>query len=192
MSAQRTKPAGVCIWFTGPSGGGKSTITHALVPRLEGLGLTVSVLDVVPLLRKRWWEKTSEGKLLRKAYVASEIVHHGGVVISVTVGARASVRAQAREMIGAERFVEVRVSPPPEVARQRKASRQRRPRLAKRLRRAARGFKAVFLGTKDEEIVGRPPDLEIDSSTVSPDEAADSILTLLNRRGLLPLPDDDG
>ena len=63
--------SGACIWFTGLSGSGKSTTAQALVPLLEARGRTVTVLDVVPELAKHWSERTSEGKLIRKAFVAS-------------------------------------------------------------------------------------------------------------------------
>lgn len=181
------RPDGVCIWFTGQSGGGKSTITRALVPRLEERGLTVSVLDVVPLLRKRWWEKTSEEKLLRKAYVASVIVHHGGVAIAVTVSGRASVRERARQMIGPDHYVEVLVAPPPDVATERKAARGRRPRLGKRLRTLARAAASRLPGRADEnEDPIRPPDAEIDTAAVPAEEAADRIIALLAERGFVP------
>ncbi|MFP3913784.1 MAG: adenylyl-sulfate kinase [Actinomycetota bacterium] len=183
-----TRSAGVCIWFTGQSGGGKSTITQALVPRLEEMGLTVSVLDVVPLLRKRWWEASSEGKLLRKAYVASHIVHHGGVAIAVTVSARPSVREQARRLVGEDHFLEVKVAPPPEVAAQRKAARGRRPRLSKVLKRLIRGTlnRLRRAGTAQDEIAARPPDLELDTSIVAPGDAVERIVALLDERHLLP------
>lgn len=182
------RPAGVCIWFTGQSGGGKSTITRALVPRLEELGATVSVLDVVPLLRRRWWEQSSEGKLLRKAYVASQIVYHGGVAIAVTVSARPEVREDARRMIGPDHFIEVRVAPPPEVAAQRRVARGRRPRPGKALRRMMRAaFRRLAGKNRADEAPTRPPDLEIDSSVVPPEEAADRILRTLDERSLLPV-----
>jgi energy-coupling factor transporter ATP-binding protein EcfA2 len=50
---------GFCIWFTGRSGGGKSTLTKALVPSLQARGYTVSVLDVIPLFKKNWSERSS-------------------------------------------------------------------------------------------------------------------------------------
>lgn len=180
------QPAGFCIWFTGQSGGGKTTITRALIPELEEMGFTVSVLDVVPLLRKRWWEKTSEGKLLRKAYVASQIVHHGGVAIAVTVSARSSVREQARQMIGSDHFVEVLVAPPPEVAAARKAARKKKPRLGKRLRRLVRGVLSR-LPTRRDDAQGpvRAPDVEIDSAVVPADRAAEVIVAHLGERGLI-------
>jgi len=179
-----SRPPGVCIWFTGQSGAGKSTITRALVPLLESQGRTVSVLDVVPLLRKRWWESSSEGKLLRKAYVASQIVAHGGVAVAVTVSARPEVREKARDIVGSDRFVEVRVAPPPEVARQRKAARPKRPPLVKRVRRLVRAVIArLSPGRKD--IAVRDPDLVIDSSVVSASDAAEAILRFLVTRGLM-------
>jgi len=179
-----SRPPGVCIWFTGQSGAGKSTITRALVPLLESQGRTVSVLDVVPLLRKRWWESSSEGKLLRKAYVASQIVAHGGVAVAVTVSARPAVREKARDIVGSDRFVEVRVAPPREVAEQRKAARPKRPRLVKRVRRLVRAVIArLSPGRKD--IAVRDPDLVIDSSVVSASDAAEAILRLLVARGLM-------
>lgn len=179
--------SGVCIWFTGQSGAGKTTITRELVPRLEALGRTVSVLDVVPLMRKRWWERTSEGKLLRKAYVAMQIVNHGGVAIAVTVSARATVRDRAREMVGPERFVEVLVAPPPEVAAARKAARPSKQRPSKRIKRMIRrGLSALRPTTRqDGSIAVRAPDLEIDSSVVEPASAAQQIIDHLERRGLL-------
>lgn len=184
-----SRQTGVCIWFTGQSGGGKSTITGALVPRLEDLGQTVSVLDVVPLMRKRWFEKTSEGKLLRKAFVASQIVHHGGVAIAVTVSARASVREEARLMVGPDRFLEVRVAPPPEVAAERKAARPKKQKLSKRLRRTARHMLSLVPGRgAGDDNTGRAPDLEIDSAVVSAEEAAERILGLLAERGLISSP----
>lgn len=187
------RPPGVCVWFTGQSGGGKSTITAALVPKLEGRGATVSVLDVVPLLRKRWWETTSEEKLLRKAYVASQIVHHGGVAIAVTVSGRASVREKARELIGPDHYVEVLVAPPPEVAAERKAARGKRQSLGKRLRRLARAAASRLPGRgDDEDRPVRPPDLTVDTTVVPAEEAAEQIVALLADRGFLASPESSG
>ena len=66
-----TGQKGICLWLTGRSGAGKSTLTKALLPLLEREGRAVTVLDVVPYLAKHWFERSSEGKLLRKAFVAS-------------------------------------------------------------------------------------------------------------------------
>jgi sulfate adenylyltransferase len=181
-----TDPRGVCIWFTGRSGAGKSTITNALLPLLNEAGLTVSVLDVVPLLKKRWCERTSEGKLLRKALVASEIVKHGGVAICVTVSARLEVREAARELIGPESFLEVFVDVPAEVALARKATRKRKPSRIKRARHALRrrAAKLPFRNKRPLE-APRSPALTIDAVNQPPEESARNLFQLLVDRGFV-------
>jgi len=177
---------GVCVWLTGRSGSGKSTIARELVGRLEHRGRVVTVLDVVPLLAKRPFERTSEGKLLRKGYVASEIVRHGGAVVCVAVSARRATRERVRAMVGADRFIEVFVDVPSGVAKTRKVARGRRPRLSKRLRRAARRMVGFFRpgGTRSYE-QPEAPDLRVDATRVSPEAGARMILDLLEEHGTL-------
>lgn len=178
--------AGVCIWFTGRSGAGKSTVTNALVPLLESAGQTVSVLDVVPELGKKWCEWSSREKLLRKAVVAGEIVKHGGVAICVTVSARREVREQARARIGPESFVEVFVDVPERVSRERKALRGRRPSLRKLAKRVVRGVLNRVRGEKRPSFeIPADPDVRIDTTRQSPAESARQILAVLADRGLL-------
>ncbi len=181
-----TYSKGVCIWFTGRSGAGKSTITKALLPLLYENGRTVSVLDVVPYLKKQRCERTSEGKLLRKAFVASEIVKHGGVVICVTVSARSETREAAREIVGAENFVEVLVDVPAEIARARKAKRTRKPSRAKRARHAFRRYSGKIPFRQDRGYDSSvSPDLTIDTMHHSAEEGAKAIYQLLHDRGYL-------
>lgn len=175
---------GVCIWFTGRSGAGKSTVTSALVPLLERRGRLVSVLDVVPLLAKARCERTSEGKLLRKAFVAGEIARHGGIAICVTVSARRRVRAAAREIVGADRFVEIYADAPADVTAGRKAERIKKPPLGKRIRHAVRRLRSLRR-RPDAYEVPVAPDLAIDTVTVPPGENALAIVDLLVERGFL-------
>jgi sulfate adenylyltransferase len=177
---------GVCIWFTGRSGAGKSTITKALLPLLADNDRSVSVLDVVPLLKKRWCERTSEGKLLRKAFVAGEIVKHSGVAICVTVSARSETREAARDIIGPDNFLEVLVEVPPEIALARKARRKRKPSLFKRTKHALRrnAGKLPFRTQKGYD-TATAPDLTIDTMKQSAEEGAQAIYRLLIDRGFL-------
>ncbi len=177
---------GVCVWFTGRSGAGKSTVAHALVPLLEADGRTVSVLDVVPALRKARGERTSEEKLLRKAFVAREVVRHGGIVVCVTVSARRSARDAAREMVGPESFVEVFVDAPAAVCEARRAARPSRPALRKRVRRRLRhlvGRLRPGEAVSFEEPVA--PDLRVDSTHMAPGDAARVLHRLLQDREFL-------
>jgi sulfate adenylyltransferase len=190
MSCDEVRRArGVCLWLTGPSGAGKSTVTRELVPLLAERGRTVSVLDVVPALRKLPCERTSEGKLLRKAFVAGEVAYHGGIAVCVTVSARRRIREEARRMIGSDRFVEVLVDAPEEVVAARKAARGRRPSLAKRTKRMLDPVVAriAFRGHDTYE-ASVEPDLRIDTTERTPMEGALAILELLVRRGFVGAP----
>ena len=89
-------PPGICIWLTGRSGAGKTTLVRAFTP----------LLDTVPELAKQRFERSSEAKLARKAYVAAEVVRHGGIAICVTVSARAQTREAAKARVGAAQFLE--------------------------------------------------------------------------------------
>jgi sulfate adenylyltransferase len=178
---------GVCIWLTGVSGSGKSTLTAALVPRLHGYGRTVTVLDTVPLLAKQPGERTSEGKLLRKGFVAGEIAAHGGIAICVTVSARRSVREAVREIVGADRFVEVHVEVPTEVAAERRAARGRRIPLRRRLRGTVTWLASLV---RRRPVVAyeapRAPAATVDTTVMTPDEGATTVLDVLVARGVLP------
>jgi sulfate adenylyltransferase len=175
--------SGACIWFTGRSGAGKSTVVAELVPMLERRGRTVSVYDVVPLLAKAPFERSSMPKLLRKAFVAGEVARHGGIAIAVTVSAGARAREEARRLVGPERFVEVYAHVPADVAAARKAARPKRPPLAKRVRHAVRRLRSRGPGVRYEEPAD--PDLALDTVTVPPHENARAVIELLEARGVL-------
>jgi sulfate adenylyltransferase len=177
---------GICIWLTGPSGAGKSTLTRQLLPLLERSGRSVSVLDVVPLLRKLPCERTSEGKLLRKAFVAGEVARHGGIAICVTVSARRRTREAAREIVGVDRFIEVLVDAPQDVTRARKAARKRKRSVTKRVKHVLASF-AGRIGFRPGDGYETPidPDLRIDSAKEAPQQSARALFTLLVDRGFI-------
>lgn len=175
---------GVCLWLTGRSGAGKSTVTNELVPMLEDAGRSVTVLDVVPELAKHWAERTSEGKLLRKAFVAREVARHGGIAICVTVSARADVRAKAKDIVGADRFLEIYFDTPPEVSASRKATRTKRTPLIKRVRRLIRRWRPST-GEESSYQVPASPDLTLDTTKTAPRSNAEALFALLEARGFV-------
>lgn len=178
-------PRGVCIWLTGRSGAGKSTLVEALIPRFEAIGRTYSVLDVVPLLARKWCERTSEGKLHRKAFVAGEIARHGGIAICVTVSARAETRERARQIVGPQNFVEVLVDVPPEVAAARKGARGRKPSLRKRMKRARRSLLRLLGRRTTGYQAPESPDVVVDATGESPEAGAAAIVSFLEKQGFL-------
>lgn len=185
-----TKQApGVCIWVTGRGGAGKSTLTRALIPLLEDAGHTITVLDVVPELRKHASERTSHGKLIRKAFVAREVARHGGVTICVTISSKQMIRDEARALVGPESFVEVYVKVPPEVSAARKAARPKKPALVKRVRRNARRMARQLGAARDRSFdVPVNPDVVVDSTIETPEVSARRVFDLLVERGFVARP----
>lgn len=177
---------GVCIWFTGRSGAGKTTVTDSLLSLLQDAGRTVTVLDVVPEFAKLPGERTSEGKLMRKAVVAREVVRHGGVAICVTVGARIEVRREARAMVGPGSFVEVHLDVPAEVSEARRNNRSGKRSLVKRLRRGLRRLRSSMRrGAQTTENWRETADLTLDAVNGTPEAHARAIFDLLLDRGLV-------
>jgi sulfate adenylyltransferase len=108
---------GVCIWFTGLSGAGKSTTADVLTVLLQEHGRQVTVLDgdVVRTHLSHGLGFSKEDRDLnirRIGFVAAEIVRHGGTVVCAAVSPYRATRNDVRNMVGAERFVEIFVDTP--------------------------------------------------------------------------------
>jgi adenylyl-sulfate kinase len=108
-------PNGVCIWFTGLSGAGKSTVAAALVKQLAAQGRSTTLLDgdvVRAHLSKGlgFSRDDRDANVLRIGYVATEIVRHGGIAVCAAISPYRETRERVRGMIEAVRpgaFVEV-------------------------------------------------------------------------------------
>src|SRR5690349_22741701 len=101
---------GFCLWFTGLSGSGKSTITTQLVKELRKRGSKLEVLDgdvVRENLSKGlgFSKEDRDTNIRRIAFVANLLSRNGVPVITAAISPYAAIRAEARELMG-ERFVE--------------------------------------------------------------------------------------
>jgi sulfate adenylyltransferase len=115
---------GVCIWFTGLSGAGKSTTADVLTVLLMEHGRQITVLDgdVVRTHLSKGLGFSKEDRdinIRRIGYVAAEIVRHGGVVICAAVSPYRATRNDIRNMVGKDQYVEVFVDTPIEVCEER-------------------------------------------------------------------------
>jgi sulfate adenylyltransferase len=115
---------GVCLWFTGLSGAGKSTIADILAALLPEKGRRVTLLDgdVVRTNLSKGLGFSPEDRdtnIRRIGYVASEIVKHGGVAICAAISPYRATRDDIRNLIGSDRFIEIYVETPLEVCEQR-------------------------------------------------------------------------
>ena len=178
MTLSRT---GCCVWMTGLSGAGKSTIAQVLVERLTASGRTVTLLDgdVVRthLSKGLGFSKTDRDTNVRRiAFVASEIVRHGGIVVVAAVSPYESTRNEARAMVGTDAFVLVHVATPLEVCEQRDV----KGLYAK----ARRGELSGLTGIDDPYEPPSAPDVVLDTVDSTPLASADAIWRVLAARGV--------
>jgi len=108
---------GVCVWFTGLSAAGKSTTAEVLTVLLLEHGRQISVLDgdvVRTHLSKGlgFSKEDRDANVRRIGFVASEIVRHGGIAVCAATSPYRATRNEVRQMVGADRFVEVFVDTP--------------------------------------------------------------------------------
>lgn len=176
---------GVCVWFTGLSGSGKSTTAEVLTVLLMERGRQVAVLDgdVVRTHLSKGLGFTKQGRdanILRIGFVASEIVKAGGAVVCAAVSPYTATRDAVRDMIGADRFVEVFVNTPLDVCEKRDAKGM----YAK----ARRGEIRNFTGIDDPYEAPLSPDLELETIMHGPEANARAIIDELARRGFVREP----
>jgi sulfate adenylyltransferase len=118
-----------------------------------------------------------DANVRRSAFVAAEVVRHGGVAVCALVSPYEATREECRNMIGADRFVLIYVGTPLAVCEQRDP---------KGLYvRARRGEIQGFTGIDDPYEAPTRPDLELATTECTPDENAQTTLGYLERRGLL-------
>jgi sulfate adenylyltransferase len=173
---------GVCVWFTGLSGAGKSTTAEILTSLLLERGRQVTLLDgdvVRTHLSKGlgFSREDRDTNILRIAFVAAEIVRHGGVAVCAAISPYRATRDEARRMVGAERFIEVFVDTPLEVCER-------------------RDTKGIYAQARRGEISGvtgiddpyEPPtqaEIRLDTESSLPEENARLVLEYLAERGFV-------
>ena len=173
---------GLCVWFTGLSGSGKSTIATALLPMLLERGRQATVLDgdvVRTHLSKGlgFSKEDRDTNILRIGFVAGEITRHTGTVICAAISPYRKTRNEARKMVGADRFVEVYVDTPLEVCEERDI----KGLYAKARAGEIKGFTGI------DDPYEEPQNAEIVVGTVdrSPKECAQQIIDYLEDKGFI-------
>ena len=172
---------GFCLWFTGLSGAGKTTITNVLVKELRSRGSKLEVLDgdiVRENLSKGlgFSKEDRDTNIRRIAFVADLLSRNGVPVITAAISPYREIRDEAREMMG-ERFIEVYVKASVEVC----AERDVKGLYAK----AFSGEIKEFTGVSDPYEAPESPELVIDTEAQSPEESAKQIVDYLESHGFL-------
>ena len=179
---------GVCVWFTGLSGSGKSTTAEALTDLLMEHGRQVTVLDgdvVRTHLSKGlgFSKEDRDTNILRIGFVASEIVRHGGVAICAAVSPYSAARNEVRAMVGSEHFIEVFVDTPLDVCEERDSKGM----YAK----ARRGEITGFTGIDDPYEAPENPEITLDTVRNSVRDNARLILNHLTEERFVRSPVDE-
>jgi sulfate adenylyltransferase len=173
---------GVCIWFTGLSGAGKSTTADVLTVLLLEHGRQVTVLDG-DVVRTHLSKGLGFGKddrdtnVRRIGFVASEIVRHGGIVICAAVSPYRAARNDVRSMMSSGHFVEVFVDTPLEVCEARDVKGM--------YIKARRGEIKDFTGIDDPYEPPLDPELTLDTVACTPEANAYHILDYLAQCGFI-------
>ena len=172
---------GRVVWFTGLSGAGKSTIANLVEKRLHALGRHTYLLDgdnVRHGLNKDlgFTEEDRVENIRRVAEVSKLMVDAGLIVLTAFISPFRAERRMAREMLEDGEFVEVYVETPLAVAEQRDV---------KGLYKKARaGDLKNFTGIDSPYEAPENAELTVDTTTLSPVEAAEKIVAWLEAEGL--------
>jgi sulfate adenylyltransferase len=175
---------GFTVFFTGLSGSGKSTVANVLQTKLlEFGGRSVTLLDG-DLVRKNLSSELGFSKehrdlnILRIGFVAAEITKAGGAAICAPIAPYERVRRVNRELIGSQGgYILVHISTPLEVCEQR----DRKGLYVK----ARAGIIKEFTGISDPYEEPADAEIVIDTTDISPEEAAQQILLYLEKEGYL-------
>ena len=172
--------SGATVWLTGLPSAGKTTTANALAARLAARGTAYEILDgdaVRPVLSPElgYSRADRDANVARIGWVASRLAHHGVVVIAAVVSPFADARNQVRARHeGEARFFEVHISTPVEVCEVRDV----KGLYAKQ----KTGEVAGLTGIDDEYEPPLAPELVIDNSARSLDEAVDDLVAMLDAR----------
>lgn len=112
------------IWFTGLSGAGKSTLANALEKELHAQGKRTYILDGdnvrLGLNKDLGFTDVDRVENIRRVTEMAKLMMDAGlVVMTAFISPFRAEREMARELIGAEHFIEVFVNTPLEVCEQR-------------------------------------------------------------------------
>jgi adenylyl-sulfate kinase len=180
-SKKSQKPAGFTIWMTGLSGSGKSTISGVLKQRFENeYGRYVEILDGDEirkgLSRDLGLSKEDREEHARRvSYLAKVLSRNGVISIVALISPYRVSRENARETIGADRFIEVYIKASLE------ACETRDPKGL--YKKARKGEITNMTGLSDPYEAPESPHITIETERGTPEESAELLIRKLEELG---------
>jgi bifunctional enzyme CysN/CysC len=180
-AAQNSHQPGL-VWFTGLSGSGKSTIANIVESKLHTLGVRTYLLDGDNvrhgLNRDLGFTDADRVENIRRIAEVSGLMVDAGLVVLVSfISPFRAERRLARERVETGEFIEVHVDTPLEIAEERDP---------KGLYAKARaGELSNFTGIDSPYESPESPEVRIDTTALSAEEAADQVIDALRANGLV-------
>jgi adenylylsulfate kinase len=170
---------GFCLWFTGLSGSGKSTIAAPVVDELRRRGHRVELLDGDEVRENLsaglgFSKADRDTNIRRIGWVAALLARNGVVAVTAAISPYRSVRDEVRAKI--DSFVEVFVDTPIEVCEERD--------VKGLYERARAGEIAEFTGVSDPYEPPLSPEVRVVTHDRDPGTSVAEILDYLERAGL--------
>ncbi len=173
---------GCVLWFTGLSGAGKSAIANLVEQKLHAQGHHTYLLDgdnVRHGLNKDlgFTDADRVENIRRVGEVARLMVDAGLIVLTAFISPFRAERSMARSLVEEGEFVEVFVDTPLEVAEQRD--------VKGLYKKARRGELKNFTGIDSPYEAPEEPEIQLDTTRLSLEAAADAVITTLRLRGVI-------
>lgn len=173
------------LWFTGLSGAGKSTIANLVEKRLHSLGHATYLLDGDNvrhgLNKDLGFTDADRVENIRRVAEVARLMGDAGLIVLVSfISPFRSERLMARELMEPGEFVEIFVDTPLAVAEDRDV----KGLYAK----ARRGEIKNFTGIDSDYETPENPEIKLDTTKLSPADAAAAVVSWLESAGRLTPP----
>lgn len=171
---------GLCLWLTGLSGSGKSTISNALNKKLLDSDIKTEILDGDAIREhiNKDLSFSKEDRLVnieRIAFIASLLSKHGVMVIVPVIAPYKEARDKAKSLN--DNFIEVYVKASLETVKERDVKGLYKKALAGEIKN--------FTGVSDPYEEPENPDILIDTENLAIDESVKIIVKNLIERNIL-------
>lgn len=176
MRAAQKNQQPVTIWFTGLSGSGKSTIANAVEKMLVSMGRHTMILDGdnvrMGLNGNLGFTESDRVENIRRIAEVAKLMNDAGLIVLVSaISPYSDDRRNAKDIIG-EAFREVYISTPLEECERRDTKGL--------YRKARKGEIPNFTGISSVYEAPECPDIEIDTTGITVEEAVDLVIEVLN------------